>query len=338
MAPSSRTDSMQTRGLDRVAARFDGPVEPEFGDRRAPGQPELRPDDVHPGHLLGHRVLDLKPCVGLDEGERLSAAPDVDQELERPRVAVADAPGEVHRGVDDPFAQVVREPGRGRHLDDLLEVPLHAALALAEMGDGAVGVAEDLHLDVARPPDELLDVEVAVAEAGQRLRAAALVGRRHLAGVRDPARAAAPAAAHRLDHHAAPRAEGVEERRRLLDGHGPVDAPDDRHAGVGCRGAGAGLVAEQLEGLHARTDEGHPRRRAAPGQFRVLRQEAVAGMQGVAAGVQGRGDDLLDVEIRRRADAVEGDGLVRFAGVQGAGVVGRRQPPPSARPVPPPRA
>ena len=121
-----------------------------------------------------------------------------------------------------------------------------------------------------------------------------------------------------------PPPRGVEERRRLLDGHGPVDAPDDRHAGVGGCGAGAGLVAEQFEGVHARPDEGHPRRRAAPGQFRVLRQEAVAGVQRVATRVQGGGDDPVDVEVRRRAGAVEGDRLVRLAGVQTAGVVGGR--------------
>ena len=121
-----------------------------------------------------------------------------------------------------------------------------------------------------------------------------------------------------------PPAEGVEERRRLLHGHGPVDAADDRHPRRGRGGAGARLVAEQFEGLHAGADEGQTGRRAAAGEFRVLRQEAVAGMQRVAAGVQGGGGDPPDVEVRRRAGAVEGDRLVRLAGVQGAGVVGRR--------------
>ena len=284
------------------------------------GQLELRADDVHPGDLLGHRVLDLQPRVGLDEGEAAVARlRDVHQELEGARVAVADARGEAHRGVDDACARLVREPRRRRHLDDLLEVPLHAALALAEVGDGAAGVAEDLHLHVARGGDELLDVQGAVAERGLGLGPAARVGRRHLVGVRHPARAAAPAAGHRLDHHAPALAEGVEERRRLLDGHPPVDAADDRHAGRRRRGAGARLVAEQLEGLDARADEGHAGRRAAPGEFRVLRQEAVAGMQRVAAGVQGGGDDPLDVQVRRRAGAVEGDRLVRLAACTSTG-------------------
>ena len=242
----------------------------------------------------------------------------------RAGVAVADASGETYRGVDDPAAQIVREPGRRRHLDDLLEVPLHAALALAEMGDRALDVAEYLHLHVAGAADELLDVEVAVAESGQCLGAAALVGRGHVARTFHQARAAATAAGDRLDHHAAPRVEPGEERRRLLDGDRVVDAAYDRHAGGPRRRTGTGLVAEQFEGLHTRTDEGQSRLAAPPGQVGVLRQEAVPGMDRVAAGVPGGGDDPVDVEVRRRADAVEGDGLVRLAGVQGAGVVARR--------------
>ena len=156
-------------------------VEAEFGERRTVGQAQLGLDDVHPGDRLGHRMLHLQPRVGLDEGERLAAAisgraGDIDQKLERPGVAVADAGGEPYRGIDDPSAQLVVEPGRRRHLDDLLEVPLHAAFALAEVGDGAARVAENLHLHVAGPADELLDVEIAVAEAGKRLGAAALEG------------------------------------------------------------------------------------------------------------------------------------------------------------------
>ena len=123
-------------------------------------------------------MLNLEACVGFDEGEGLGAvvAGDVDQELERAGIAVAGTAGEAHRGIDDPGTEVIREAGRRRHLDDLLEVPLHAAFALAEVGDRAVDVAEDLHLHMACLLDELLDVEVAVAEGGLRLGATALVG------------------------------------------------------------------------------------------------------------------------------------------------------------------
>ena len=48
---------------------------------------------------------------------------------------------------------------------------LHRAVALTEVDDVAVTVAEDLELDVARPREVLLDVDVAVAECRQRLAA-----------------------------------------------------------------------------------------------------------------------------------------------------------------------
>src|SRR5207244_3444465 len=61
----------------------------------APGQPlaggdkEVRHDEVAPGRLLGHRVLDLKPRIHLEEVE---AARRVHAELHRPRVDVVDRP------------------------------------------------------------------------------------------------------------------------------------------------------------------------------------------------------------------------------------------------------
>ena len=59
--------------------------------------------------------------------------------------------------------------GDGRLLDQLLVAPLGRAVALAQVDDVAVAVAEDLDLDMARALDELLDVERAVAERRLRL-------------------------------------------------------------------------------------------------------------------------------------------------------------------------
>ena len=63
------------------------------GQALAGGHPQLLDDQVQPGHLLGHRVLDLDPRVHLEEVE---AAGGVHQELERPRVGVADRPRARH--------------------------------------------------------------------------------------------------------------------------------------------------------------------------------------------------------------------------------------------------
>ena len=61
---------------------------------------------------------------------------------------------------------------------------LDRALALAEMDDGAVMVAEHLELDVARMLDVFLDVDVADAEGRFGLALRGLERLRQLAGAR----------------------------------------------------------------------------------------------------------------------------------------------------------
>ena len=103
------------------------------------GQPDLGLHQIDAGYRLGHRVLDLQARIGFDENEwlRTRAAGDVDQELERAEIAVADAAREPHRRVDDLASQVVVQRRRGRDLDDLLETALDAAFAFAQMRDAA---------------------------------------------------------------------------------------------------------------------------------------------------------------------------------------------------------
>ena len=58
---------------------------------------------------------------------------------------------------------------RGRRLfEQLLVPPLDRALPLAELDQRAVAVPDDLYLDVARVPDQRLEVDAAVPERGAR--------------------------------------------------------------------------------------------------------------------------------------------------------------------------
>src|SRR5437016_4557366 len=144
--------------LDRVTTRGDRFIEAELLQRDALRELDLRLHEIDAGDLLGHRVLDLQPRIGLDKHERLraGAAGDVDEKFEGSEVGVADAPREAYGRRNDLLAQAVVQRRRGRDLDDLLEPALHATLAFAQLRDAALEVAEDLHLDVTRPRNELL--------------------------------------------------------------------------------------------------------------------------------------------------------------------------------------
>ena len=134
---------------------------------------ELLADEVDSRAELGDRMLDLKAGVQLDEREA-SVWPE--QELER---AGVDVPNGTTRALGRRLhllAQLRRQRGRRRLLDQLLVAPLDRALALAQRQDVPVQVAENLDLDVAGRRDHLLDVERPVAEGRARLGGCSLVG------------------------------------------------------------------------------------------------------------------------------------------------------------------
>ena len=109
---------------------------------------DLQLHQVDAGDHLGHRVLDLDARVHLHEVE---AAVAVEQELDRAGVLVADRRGRARTAASPiSLAQLRRQRRRRRLLDQLLVPALDRALALAEVDDVAVLVAEDLELDVPR--------------------------------------------------------------------------------------------------------------------------------------------------------------------------------------------
>ena len=123
--------------------------------------------EVDAGHHLRDRMLDLQPRVHLEEVERAIL---VEQELDRAGVGVVHGPRDARR---PPRRSAARSSGvdrqRRRLLDHLLMTPLDRALALDERHDGAVLVAEQLDLDVARTHEPPLEVDARVAEGGAGL-------------------------------------------------------------------------------------------------------------------------------------------------------------------------
>ena len=190
---------------------------------------------------------------------------------------------------------------------------LQRALALAEVHDVAVAVAEDLHFDVARALDPLLDDDAVVTERGPRFALRSRGGLLQLRGGADDAHALAAATGDRLDDN---RIASVLARRN----HG--------HAGRDRGLLGAALVAHHLDRPRERA---HPRQPGVDDRAReggVLAEKPVPGVHGACAGPLGRLQDVLDRQVRADAEC-----LVDALDVQGA-VVGAREHADASKPEP----
>ena len=303
--------------LHRVAAARD--AVPFLGERGAGRELDLEADEVDPHELLRHRMLDLDPRVGLDE---VPGAGFVHQELERAEVR---EPGRLREGEgvrDDAIAKRGVQVRGGRRLDDLLTPPLQAALAFAEVDHPAGPVARHLDLDMPRPRDEAFDVEVVPAEGPPGLLAATRPLALERRGAPHGGHSAPPSPSRRLDHHPGPaRPEGGQKLARRLQ---PSLAPGSRQHG---RPASfrerprPDLVAEEVEGLRTRADEGDAAFRAAPREPRVLAQEAVSGMDGVALRALRRPENGFLSEIGGGPPSGQGFHLVRPKGMEGPRIV-----------------
>jgi len=172
-------------------------------------------------------------------------------------------------------------------------------------------IGEDLDLDVAWFADVLLQVDGCVTERGASRVGCALDRGDQLGLLLHDLHADPAAAAGRLDDHRQPDLEGgPASHLQVLD---RVGAGRRRHAVSLRQLPRRQLVAEKLHRLRRRTDEGDPGRLAGLGKREPLAEEAVAGMDGLRAGVLGGLHDPLQVQVRlRRRGSSDVD---RLAGV-----------------------
>jgi len=185
------------------------------------------------------------------------------------------------------------------------------------MHELAVGIAQQLHLDMPGPAHEFFQIDLVIAEGRLGL------GPRRRHRVQQPLLAlhrphAAPAAAPaRLQHHRVADLGGeaghglIVMRQRAGGGH-------HRHADRGGQLARRHLIAEPAHRLRGRADEDDARRRAGRREIRVLGEEAIAGMDGLGPGLAGDAHHLLDGEIGLDRPLALADqiGFVRFEAVE----------------------
>ena len=217
---------------------------------------------------------------------------------------------------------VLRQAEAGRDLDDLLVAALHRAIALVQVNHVAVLVAEDLHLDVLGARNVFFEEHGRIAEGafGFRLRLVEQAGQ--VAGLVHDAHAASAAAEGGLDDQR--ETDCLRDLQRLVAvGNGFFGAGQDGHVDFLRERAGGGLVAHHVEQLRSRPDEGDAGLGAGAGEFGILGEKSVAGMDGVDARFLGHRDDALDVEIRGdRALALADEiGLVRLEAMDAEAVL-----------------
>src|SRR6185503_7816111 len=122
-------------------------------------------------------------------------------------------------------AQPGIEARRRRRFEHLLVALLHRAIALPQVDDVALAIAQHLDLDVPWALNELLEEHAAVAEGGARLALAAGERLAHLGRAFDDAHPAPAATRRRLQH---PRVTELASQRDRL-GRALERGPAPRH-------------------------------------------------------------------------------------------------------------
>ncbi len=284
---------------------------------------DLLADHVDAGDFLGDGVLHLDPGVHLHE-VHLAVG---EQELHGAGVLVAHRLGRAHRQVADIGALLGGELRARGDLDELLVAALDRAVALEQVHGVAEGIGEDLRLDVLGIDDALLEEYLGAAEGLGRLGDHPRERLFQLLAAVAATDAATAAAGGGLEHHrvADPLgfAQGLGEIGDVAFGAGGAG-----HAGGDHAAAGFGLVAHAADHLRRRADELDTALGADFRQLGIFREEAIAGVQGVAATFHRQVHQGARVEVagqRVRADAV---GFVGALDVQrvaiGLGVDGHR--------------
>ncbi len=194
---------------------------------------------------------------------------------------------------------------------------LDGAVALVEMHEIAVLVAEHLDFDVLRVFNVLLEKDRRVAKGRLGFGGGALQPFEELLLVARHTHAAPAAAGRGLDDD---RIAGLlGEDQGLLFGGDRLGRPrHHRHPGRHRYLATGHLVAETAHDFRRRADEGDPGPVAGLGELGVLREEAVAGVDGVDVLSARQVDDLVDGEvgIDRPFPLADQVGLVGLVAVQ----------------------
>ena len=260
-------------------------------------------------------MFDLNARIDLDEIELVGLG--IHQELDSPRAAIICFIAQFQRRVGQRLAGLFRKIWRRRALNDLLVAPLHRTVALEQMHQIAMIVAEQLHLDVPGLFDELFEIHLVLAERRLGLALALRHFGPQLLGIGDAPHAASAPAPACLEH------QGITDRighfGHFIEIVGQwVRGRNHRHARLDRHVARRDLVAQIAHGLRFRPDKDDPGIFARIGKLGTFRQEPVTGMDRIGARNPRHADIFVDLQIgfHRPLALPDQIGLVRLEPVQ----------------------
>ena len=284
--------------LDRIAIQLNifltANADALVGEGGSFGDDNLRADKVNPCHHLGNSVLDLDAGVHFD---KVVVLVFIDQELERACVGVADMLCYFDGIVIKLFLDLLRNSKSGSILDHLLVTSLKGTIALIEMNDVAVFVGEDLDLHMLGIDQEFLHEDVVITKRFERLCLDEIVIGTDLFDSVAAAHTASAAACGCLqdDREAEFHREPLglfAAPQRILGAGRSGDIAIKRHL------LGTEFVTHHVQDLGSGSDEFDACLFAGAGEFAVLGQESVAGMDRVAVVHPSEFYDPWNIEIR----------------------------------------
>ena len=250
------------------------------------GNLDLAAHQVDAGHHFGDGVLHLNPRIDFDEVPL--ARVGIHQELHRAGVVVSGGPGQRDRGLRQRGANRRAQRNRGRHFDHFLMTPLHRAIALVQVENVAVPVAQNLDFDVARPPHETLHEYGLVAESRAGLAPGLFEQSLEIGGTIDHSHAASAASERGFDDQ---READLRRCLRIVGARHYGDAGPLRQL------ARRSFIAQEVQQLRAGADKRDARPLARPGQRRILRQEAVARVNRVDTFLLRQRHDAFHIQV-----------------------------------------
>lgn len=127
---------------------------------------DLRLDDINTGHDFGDGMLHLNAWIDLDEVEL--AGIGIHQIFDRAGADIICRGSDLQRIGRQLLALRFAEIWCRRTLDHLLVTTLDRTIALEQMYDVSMRIAENLALDVAGALDQLFEIDLVLAEGGLR--------------------------------------------------------------------------------------------------------------------------------------------------------------------------